>query len=52
MAVWSVKWQNDAMIVFGNAQVVPLYYCTFTFCSVIGAAVIYDEMGCASHSIA
>ena len=31
---------------FGNAQSVPLYYCTFTLASVVGAGVVYDEILC------
>jgi hypothetical protein len=29
-AIFSVKYLNAAMMLFGNAVVVPLYYCTFT----------------------
>ena len=45
-AVWSVRYLNSAMQLFGNTQVVPVYYCTFTLCSVVGAAVVFDEMDC------
>ena len=47
-AVWSVKYLNQAMMCFGNNVVVPVYYCTFTFFSVVGASVVYDEMDCVS----
>ena len=29
---------------------VPLYYCTFTLMSVVGAAIIYDELSCTTFS--
>jgi len=45
-AIWSVKYLNNAMMLYGNNQVVPLYYCTFTMSSVVGAAIVYDEMRC------
>jgi len=45
-AVLSVKYLNAAMMLFGNSVVVPLYYCTFTLASVIGAAIVYDEFAC------
>ena len=47
-AVWSVKYLNQAMMCFGSNVVVPVYYCTFTFFSVVGASVVYDEMDCVS----
>ena len=42
----SVSYLNEAMMRFGNAQSVPLYYCTFTLASVVGAGVVYDEILC------
>lgn len=42
-ACWSLIYLNRAMQVFGNTEVVPVYYCTFTLTSVVGAAVVYDE---------
>jgi len=45
-AIWSVKFLNNAMMLYGNTQVVPLYYCTFTLCSVVGAAIVYNEFRC------
>ena len=35
-AVWSVKYLNRDDVL-GNNVVVPVYYCTFTFFSVVGA---------------
>ena len=29
-AVWSAMYLNKAMMVYGNTEVVPVYYCTFT----------------------
>ena len=44
-AVWSAMYLNKAMMVYGNTEVVPVYYCTFTVASIIGGALIYDELG-------
>jgi len=42
-AVWSAYYLNRAMQVFGNTEVVPVYYCTFTLMSIIGGAFVYNE---------
>jgi hypothetical protein len=43
-AVVSVHYLQQAMQHFGNNQVVPVYYATFTLACVIGAAVVYKEL--------
>ena len=35
---------NKAMMVYGNSEVVPVYYCTFTIFSITGGALIYNEL--------
>lgn len=42
-AIWSAYYLNKAMMIFGNTEVVPVYYCTFTMASIIGGAVVYGE---------
>jgi hypothetical protein len=42
-AVWSATYLNKAMMIYGNTEVVPVYYCTFTLISIIGGAVVYRE---------
>ena len=32
-------------MVYGNSEVVPVYYCTFTVFSITGGALIYNELG-------
>jgi hypothetical protein len=32
--------------VYGNTEVVPVYYCTFTLASIVGGAVVYNEFKC------
>ena len=44
-AVSSALYLNRAMQHFGNSEVVPIYYCTFTVASILGGALIYDELG-------
>lgn len=44
-AVWSAMYLNKAMMVYGNSEVVPVYYCTFTVFSITGGALIYNELG-------
>jgi drug/metabolite transporter (DMT)-like permease len=43
-AVVSVHYLQQAMQHFGNNQVVPVYYATFTLACVVGAAVVYKEL--------
>jgi hypothetical protein len=43
-AIWSAMYLNKAMMVFGNTETIPVYYCTFTIASIIGGALIYDEL--------
>lgn len=43
-AVWSANYLNKAMMYYGNTEVVPIYYCTFTLASIIGCAVVYNEL--------
>ena len=31
------------MMIFGNTEVVPVYYCTFTLISIVGGGVVYRE---------
>ena len=40
-AVWSTAYLNTAMMHFGNNEVVPVYYTTFTLSSVAGGAIVY-----------
>jgi hypothetical protein len=42
-AIWSATYLNKAMMIYGNTEVVPVYYCTFTLISIIGGAVVYRE---------
>lgn len=42
-AIWSAIYLNKAMMIYGNTEVVPVYYCTFTLISIIGGAVVYRE---------
>ncbi len=42
-AIWSAMYLQKAMMLFGNTEVVPVYYCTFTLLSIIGGAVVYNE---------
>ena len=42
-AVWSAIYLNKAMMTFGNTEVVPVYYCTFTLASIVGSATVYNE---------
>lgn len=44
-AVWSAMYLNKAMMVYGNTEVVPVYYCTFTLMSIIGGSLVYNELG-------
>jgi len=44
-AVWSAMYLNKAMMCFGNTEVVPVYYCTFTLMSIVGGSAIYNELG-------
>jgi drug/metabolite transporter (DMT)-like permease len=43
-AIWSANYLNKAMMHYGNTEVVPIYYCTFTLASIIGCAVVYNEL--------
>ena len=43
-AVWSAMYLNQAMMYYGNTVVVPVYYCAFTIFSILGGALIYDEL--------
>ena len=43
-AVVSVHYLQQAMQHFGNNQVVPVYYATFTLACVVGAAIVYKEL--------
>uniref|UniRef100_A0A7S0P0L3 Magnesium transporter n=1 Tax=Calcidiscus leptoporus TaxID=127549 RepID=A0A7S0P0L3_9EUKA len=45
-AVWSTAYLNQAMQLFGNNEVVPVYYTTFTLASVSGGALVYREFNC------
>ncbi|KAL1526931.1 hypothetical protein AB1Y20_015622 [Prymnesium parvum] len=47
-AVWSTTYLNKAMMHFGNNEVVPVYYCTFTLASVSAGALVYSEFYCLS----
>ena len=38
-AIWSAYFLNRAMMIFGNTEVVPVYYCTFTLASIVGGGV-------------
>ena len=40
-AIWSALYLNKCMMCFGNTQVVPFYYCTFTTLSILGGGVVY-----------
>ncbi|EOD38875.1 hypothetical protein EMIHUDRAFT_454529 [Emiliania huxleyi CCMP1516] len=42
-AIWSAYFLNRAMMIFGNTEVVPVYYCTFTLASIVGGGVVYRE---------
>ena len=42
-AIWSALYLNKCMMCFGNTQVVPFYYCTFTTLSILGGGVVYKE---------
>ena len=44
-AVWSAMYLNKAMMVYGNTEVVPVYYCTFTLMSILGGMLVYNELG-------
>lgn len=35
---------NLAMMHFGNAKVVSVYYVLFTFCAIVGSSVVYGEL--------
>ena len=41
-AIWSALYLNKCMMCFGNTQVVPFYYCTFTTLSILGGGVVYN----------
>jgi drug/metabolite transporter (DMT)-like permease len=41
--VVQIKYLNLAMISFGASDVVPVYYVTFTFCSVAAGVVLFKE---------
>jgi drug/metabolite transporter (DMT)-like permease len=41
--VVQIKYLNLAMISFGASEVVPVYYVTFTFCSVMAGIVLFKE---------
>ena len=45
-AVASTAYLNKAMMHFGNNEVVPVYYTTFTLASVGAGAVVYSEFSC------
>ena len=41
--VVQIKYLNLAMISFGASEVVPVYYVTFTFCSVMAGVILFKE---------
>lgn len=41
--VIQIKYLNLAMISFGASEVVPVYYVTFTFCSVMAGVILFKE---------
>ena len=45
-AIWSTFYLNKAMQHFGNNEVVPVYYTTFTLASVSAGALVYSEFQC------
>ena len=45
-AVWSTAYLNKAMMHFGNNEVVPVYYTTFTIASVAAGGLVYSEFSC------
>merc|ERR1711988_766260 len=49
-AIGGVRWLNESMMRFGISVVVPIHYCTFTVCSVVGAAIVYNELVCLTVS--
>ena len=42
-AFWSVLYLNRAMQVYGNTEVVPVYYATFSLASVVAGAIVFQE---------
>lgn len=51
-AIFSVKYLNAAMMLFGNSVVVPLYYCTFTLrCTATATQPFASGRGRARRSI-
>eukprot|EP00002_Diphylleia_rotans_P017154 TRINITY_DN3325_c0_g1_i4.p1 TRINITY_DN3325_c0_g1~~TRINITY_DN3325_c0_g1_i4.p1 ORF type:complete len:241 (+),score=52.07 TRINITY_DN3325_c0_g1_i4:979-1701(+) len=41
--VLQIKHLNEAMKLFGTAQVVPVYYVLFTMCAIMGGMMLYKE---------
>lgn len=48
-AIWSTAYLNKAMMLFGNNEVVPVYYTTFTLASVSSGALVYSEFLCIKY---
>mgnify|MGYP002049314719 CR=1 FL=1 len=48
--VWSMNYLQKAMMVFGNTEVVPVYYCTFTLASIVGGGVSRESACAATHA--
>ena len=42
-AIWSANYLQKAMMVYGNTEVVPVYYCTFTLAAIVGGGVVYND---------
>ena len=49
-AIWSAYFLNRAMMIFGNTEVVPVYYCTFTLASIVGGGVSRESACAATHA--
>jgi len=45
-AISSTAYLNKAMMHFGNNEVVPVYYTTFTIASVAAGGLVYSEFSC------
>eukprot|EP00908_Phaeocystis_cordata_P008248 Transcript_1891.p1 GENE.Transcript_1891~~Transcript_1891.p1 ORF type:complete len:672 (-),score=249.83 Transcript_1891:753-2714(-) len=45
-AIGQTNFLNKAMMHFGNNEVVPVYYTTFTMASVGAGGLVYSEFGC------
>jgi len=45
-AVWSTFYLNQAMMLFRNSEVVPVYFTTFTLASIGAGALVYREFRC------